>query len=413
MNIPKKRQVKYLLIFEKLMNFHLIKETGMIPYYLHRNFNFNSKILTYQNESNYPYLKVYCEGLKLEFLKKLKRFNNLLYCDLPIVKYLLFNSKKIDILELMHLTNTSVIYCILYKFLNPKGFIYLKTDALEDIKNHNKIRIKSYVNYNYYTNKGLIAQIKNTIRIILGTLIKKLFLKAVNLLSIESKEIYNDIKNYPTIKEKIIYAPSGIDDIHAIKLASNKILFKNKKNMIITVGRLGSTQKATETLLQAVSKIKSLENWQVILIGPIETKFKKWILDYFQSFPYLKKKVFFTGEISDRKKLYEYYQLSKIFCLTSRWESFGLVLVEAGYYGNFIVSTNIPTAREITNYGNFGSLFEIEDSDQLAKILEYLIENEFEIEKNYLIFKKFIEEHFLWKNIVKELYKEIIKQWKF
>lgn len=229
-------------------------------------------------------------------------------------------------------------------------------------------------------------------------------------MSIESKEIYNDIKDYKKVEGKFIYIPNGFDDNQLNYLGLHKKPFNEKKDIILSVGRLGTSQKATEVLLEAIPKVKNLGNWKFILIGPIAVKFKGYIKNYFEKYPALKNNIIFTGNISDRKKLLEYYQKSKIFCLPSRFESFGIVLVEAGYFGNYIVSSNIPTAREITNNGKLGKLFEIGDSDELAKILQNLIEDERILEQNYAKIQKYIEDNFLWKNIVLTLYKEIVKR---
>ena len=63
----KRRNVKFLVIHEMARNFSLIQDIGMIPFYLHRIYHFNSKILTYRNERTYPYLEEHCNGVELDF----------------------------------------------------------------------------------------------------------------------------------------------------------------------------------------------------------------------------------------------------------------------------------------------------------------------------------------------------------
>jgi glycosyltransferase involved in cell wall biosynthesis len=405
-----KRKVKYLLIFERLKNLHLIKDVGVIPYFFHQKFNFDSTILTYQNEKEYPYLNEYCKGLKLKILKRRSIIFPKLSLELPIIYFLVKNSRKYDFLELYHLTNSSMIYFFLYKLLNPQGFAYLKTDALEDIKYHNKIKSNSYQNYRLIKRKNFFTNVINRIISVIFKKISVILLNRIDLMSIESKDIYNIIKDYSKIKDKIVYIPIGIDDNQVKSLGIHRIPFKERENIILTVGRLGTFQKATEVLLEAIPKVKILENWKIILIGSIELKFKKYIYNFFEKYPHLRNNVLFTGNISDRKKFLEYYQKSKIFCLPSRFESFGIVLVEAGYFGNNIVSSNISTAREITNNGKFGKLFKIGNSNELAKILQYLVNNERFLKENCPKIQNYIEKNFLWKNIVLDLYNEIFKR---
>ena len=54
--------------------------------------------------------------------------------------------------------------------------------------------------------------------------------------------------------------------------------------------------------------------------------------------------------------------------LSSRWEGFGLVLVEAMAHGLPVVSSDLPTSKEIM--GDFGLYFKNGDIEDLAKKLE-------------------------------------------
>jgi glycosyltransferase involved in cell wall biosynthesis len=64
----------------------------------------------------------------------------------------------------------------------------------------------------------------------------------------------------------------------------------------------------------------------------------------------------------------QYYSDAQIYVLSSRWEGFGLVLVEAMAHGLPIVSSDIPTSKEIM--GDFGIYFKNGDIEELAKALE-------------------------------------------
>ncbi len=64
----------------------------------------------------------------------------------------------------------------------------------------------------------------------------------------------------------------------------------------------------------------------------------------------------------------EYYSKAQIYVLSSRWEGFGLVLVEAMAHGLPIVSSDLPTSKEIM--GDFGLYFKNGDIGDLAERLE-------------------------------------------
>ena len=54
--------------------------------------------------------------------------------------------------------------------------------------------------------------------------------------------------------------------------------------------------------------------------------------------------------------------------LSSRWEGFGLVLIEAMTHGLPVISSDLPTSKEIM--GDFALYFKNGDVDELAQRLE-------------------------------------------
>ena len=113
----------------------------------------------------------------------------------------------------------------------------------------------------------------------------------------------------------------------------------------------------------------------------------------------------FTGNIDNKRKLYDFYNRSKIFCLTSRDESFGLVYTEALAYGNYILSTDVGAVNDITDNQKYGRIFE--NAEGLAKNLLKLISNENVIYENYKQSVLFAESFFDWNNIIDKLEERI------
>lgn len=70
-----------------------------------------------------------------------------------------------------------------------------------------------------------------------------------------------------------------------------------------------------------------------------------------------------------------YYGSHDIFAAPSIYESFGLMFVEAGYYGLPCVSTNVEGIPEVVENGQTGILCNPKDTDALANNLIELIEN--------------------------------------
>ena len=339
---------------------HLMKPNGLIPYTFYKEFGYESHIVTY-NIDEYDDENI--KGVNFDFIKKVTG-NPLIDVSFFIIK----NAKKIDILHKFFWGKENYIWFTLYKMLNRNGKIYVTMDADERIKSDS---MKMH---------GIKGKIKTY------------FLKKCNLISTETVDIYKWLKEY--WYKDIKYVPYGV-------ISSNKkIEYENKENLIITVGRIGTYQKATEILLQAYKKVYlDIPNWKLKIIGPIEEKFKLTIKEFFNKNPELEEKVEFLGALYNREKLMNEYEKAKIFCLTSRYESFGLVLSEAGSRGCYIVASDLAPARDLTDNKKYGSLFEIDNVDKLANILKNICNNESLMKNNCEKIQEYINKNFTWKSV--------------
>ena len=224
----------------------------------------------------------------------------------------------------------------------------------------------------------------------------------VDLISYESFEAFNYMKDsYAGVdtKNKTMYFPNGYDNkvIDKIKIKS----FKEKENIILTVGRLGTKEKNTELLLETLKEV-DLKDWKVYLVGSIDKNFIKYKEKFFEDNPNLKEKIIFTGEIKAKEKLYEYYNKAKVFVLPSKWESFGIVMVEAMAFGNYIITSNTCAANDITNNNSIGKIIEIDSKSQLKKEIEKAIEKNFELKNKYEETLKYVL-NFKYSNLIKKL----------
>jgi glycosyltransferase involved in cell wall biosynthesis len=151
----------------------------------------------------------------------------------------------------------------------------------------------------------------------------------------------------------------------------------DKENIIITVGRIGTEQKNNQMQLEALSGL-DLKDWKFVFIGPIENDF----LPHTKNLP---SNIIFTGNITDRAEIYNWYKRAKVFCLTSGWESWCLAMVDSLYFGCEIVSTNVGCFEDITNK-EFG--YEIKNADDLRNVLLKIVNKEIDPLEN---FEKIIE----------------------
>ena len=131
----------------------------------------------------------------------------------------------------------------------------------------------------------------------------------------------------------------------------------------LAVGRLSHLHKGFDLLIDAFHLFAQKDpDWKLDIVGEgqEEQLLKKKIADYG-----LEQRVTihpFTSHIQD------YYTQAQVYVLSSRWEGFGLVLVEAMAHGLPVVSSDLPTSHEIM--GDAALYFPVGDTRQLARRLE-------------------------------------------
>ena len=330
--------VRWVTLFPETENFHLTKDVGMVPFVMYKHFGYESTLVCYSN-GEYPYLDREVQGLKLDFLQHTQQDSLRDGCD-----YIQLHAKTIDVLHVFHFCVRTFQWILLYKALNPQGKVYLKLDA--DV---------------------VILQLKLT-----PAMLK--VLQLCDLISIETKYLYERLSAlWPVPVE---YIPNGFYDFEE----PQPLRWADKENVICTVGRLGTKQKATEVLLEAFALAASdIADWRLRLIGPTETHFGDYIQRYFVANPQLADRVVFVGEIADKRVLEAEYRKAKIFCLSSIFESFGIVLVEAIRNGCLVISSAVGAAPEVVDNGSYGALFPVGDVERLAALLRSHCANQQEL----------------------------------
>lgn len=180
-----------------------------------------------------------------------------------------------------------------------------------------------------------------------------------------------------TNKDRETYiANEGVDD-EFIKQIYNPLTIEvgkrpniKRKNSVVAVGRL-EEQKGFDLLLNIWSKIEHLHTeWELNIYGTgTEYDTLKQIIKSLGL-----KNAQVKGRTNDIKNV---FAESSIFALSSRFEGFGLVLVEAEAMGLPIVSFDCPMGpSEIVEDGRNGFLITPEDIDSFAERLSELMTDE-------------------------------------
>lgn len=368
--------MKYSVLYPKAKNVHLIKDVGMLAYKMNQLYGWESVLACYDND-RYSYLIDQVKGLKIDFIKKIWKneiINGILY--------LKKESGNIDVLQIFHITLSSMFYIFFYKLYNPKGIIFLKLDCTEELI----FKIQSL--------KGIKKHIFNFI------------LKKADIIGAEQKNLYKRLVDIlPGSKNKIIHVTNGND--YDSRDRAGEFDYSRKENVIINVGRIGSPEKGIDILMEAFSKIPDIKslNWKLILIGEIHEKFSNYIREFLLKNPDIKDKIIFKGAIYDRKKLFEEYDKSKIFCCTSNYESFGIAMLEAASCGNVIISTDVGIASEITERGN-GAVIPKNNAEAAAEKLNYFI-NCTDLERYCRYTYDLCRKEYDWNKVAAKLYSKI------
>lgn len=151
----------------------------------------------------------------------------------------------------------------------------------------------------------------------------------------------------------------------------NSAGIKPRENVAIFVGRLEDCQKNLTGLLNIWAKTKRDGGWILKIVGdgPDRQKFEE--LAYRLN---ISDSVSFTGWISDPSSI---MQSAKLFCITSFFEGFGLVLVEAMANGLPALAYDLPYGpSDIISDGKDGLLIPYLDEETFAQKLSELMADE-------------------------------------
>jgi glycosyltransferase len=351
------RKKTFVTLFPAAENVHLTKDVGMIPYIMGRDYGYEASLVCFTN-GEYPTYKYLRPFLNLTLLGRNRKYI-ITRPSFRMIRYLYRNAKKIDVLNLYHLTYETILYGIIYRLFHKKGRVYLKLDMDSDafMRRKRKYSISRLFLFDF----------------LLG--------KMTNLVSYEVSKAERVLQTeLPALRKKIIHIPNGIDDGCEFVKNIPRIPFARKEDLIISVGRIGSYQKNNQMLLEALLRV-DLKLWKVVFIGPIAESFQQYISDFFEKNSAYKESIFFTGSIENRTALYDWYNRAKVFCLTSRSESFGIVFPEALFYGDFIITTDVYSSKEIVPSDEVGWI--VDSDTDLSNRIQQIIDGKIDIGSTY------------------------------
>lgn len=143
----------------------------------------------------------------------------------------------------------------------------------------------------------------------------------------------------------------------------------NREKIVLFVGRLDNKAKGVDRLLRIWKQVESEQNnWKLKIVG--DGQDKMMLMDLSKKLQL--HQVSFEGFQTPKP----YYEEASIFCMTSTFEGFGMVLTEAMQHGVVPIAFNSYDAlKDIVTDGYNGIVIPAFDEMQFAQKLKYLIEH--------------------------------------
>ncbi len=151
----------------------------------------------------------------------------------------------------------------------------------------------------------------------------------------------------------------GVPSIQTVDHAREKLNIPSDAFVVGFIGRL-TEQKDLKTLILA---LKALPHVYGVIIGNGELR------EELQSFAntHQVKNAHFLGAVADAAQLMKAFD---IFCLPSKWEGLGLVLIEAMLARVPIIGSQSGAIPEILGQGRYGQIFETGNVDALVQAIQ-------------------------------------------
>jgi glycosyltransferase involved in cell wall biosynthesis len=171
-------------------------------------------------------------------------------------------------------------------------------------------------------------------------------------------------------RSKLVTVRYGLDTLPsaASEVTPHELGVRPDVPLLLAIGRL-IPQKDHATLLRAFAAVRAVHPEAVLAIlgaGPLEADTRRLVSDL-----RLDDAVLLPGRIETR----DWLERADVFVHTSRWEGFGIVLLEAMIAGLPVVATRVSAVPEVVADGLTGVLVEPGDVAGLSTALSHLLDD--------------------------------------
>lgn len=263
---------------------------------------------------------------------------------LPLIKYLRENRPDVTIAAMWPLTVISVVAWFL---AGRPGRLFVSDHSQMSISAVQELKVPA---------------------LLLGASMRMAYPRASGVIAV-SKGVKEDICRLSGMKPsviQVIYNPAavGYSALRGADSSRNSLWGAGFQHHILAVGTL-KAQKDHATLIRAFSLLPQKFNAKLTILGEGSLRGE---LECLVRELGLEQRVALPGFVLDP---YPWYQTADLFVLSSRWEGFGNVIVEALECGVPVVSTDCPSGpAEILDEGRFGRLVPVQNPVALANAIE-------------------------------------------
>jgi glycosyltransferase involved in cell wall biosynthesis len=215
---------------------------------------------------------------------------------------------------------------------------------------------------------------------------------------------------YPDTAPKIRVVGNGIEDTDAALEAA--LSARREMPTVLYSGRLVERKGIRELLAAIPEVLQAIPEAHFVFTGgpppfPAAAVAAQWLEN--KHIPF-RDKIHFTGWQSPAEMTLR-YAAADILVVPSRYEPFGMVILEGMLYGLAIIAANVGGPAEILEHGRTGLLFPPRDVVALRAALQRLLKNPEERKALGQAAAREVRSKWLWKNLVPpmlDVYKEFL-----
>lgn len=189
---------------------------------------------------------------------------------------------------------------------------------------------------------------------------------------VSKKACRSFIKVYPNVKDKVLFC-NNLIDYKKIEALSNESIKEEKRTYtFVNVGRHDEVQKKLTRIIESTKMLKEDNlDFEILFIGEgKDTSLYKNLIEEYK----LKDQIKFIGL---KKNPYPYMKLADSIILSSAYEGYPVVFLEALILNKPIITTNVADALEDID-AKYGKVVD-KTTDDLYKTMKQFIENGYEI----------------------------------